>query len=116
MNSRPSYCNILGCSYPSRRYRSGARRAIRREAAAESIFRNSPRLDELQQIIGATGFRADAGEHEPTEWLSVHQGAGDLAIDIEIADEELALNTRDIFRTARIQTSRQRVPSAVGDF
>src|SRR5689334_3008264 len=78
--------------------------AFRCEAAAERIFRNRPRLQELQQIIGTAGFGADSGKLEAAERLAVYQGAGDLAINVQVADEELALDAGDVLRTVRIET------------
>ena len=55
---------------------------------AQSVFGYCPRFEKLQQIIRPAGLGADAGEFEAAEGLAVDQGAGDVAIDIEVADAE----------------------------
>src|SRR5437870_3322557 len=67
-----------------------------REPAAHGIFSNSPRQHKLQQVIRPARFRADAGHLEAAERLALDQGAGDLAVDIEIADAEVALDAADV--------------------
>src|SRR6516162_9099185 len=75
---------------------------IRGEAAPHGIFCDNPRYDELTQIIRAAGFGTDAGQLEPAERLAGDQGAGDLAIDVQIADAEFALDSANVVGAARI--------------
>src|SRR5690349_5739305 len=61
---------------------------VRGEAATHRVFGADARLDELEEVFAAAGFGADAGETEAAEGLPADQGAGDPAIQIEIADAE----------------------------
>src|SRR5262249_3191180 len=73
------------------------------EAAAHGVLCNSPRNDELQQVIRSAGLGADARELEAAERLAIHQGPGDLAIDVQVADAELPLDALDVGRAARVE-------------
>ena len=42
------------------------------------------------QVVGPAGLGADAGELEPAERLAIDQGTRDPAIDVQVADPELA--------------------------
>src|SRR5262245_37464290 len=88
---------------------------VRSEAASEGILRDSARQQELQQVIGPAGLRADARQAEAAERLAIDQGAGDLAVDVEVAHAELALDPLDVRRAAREQPAGQRVGHVVGD-
>src|SRR5439155_5426275 len=81
----------------------------RGEASAQGVFREHARGHELLEIIRPAGFRADAAELEPAEGLAIHQRAGDLAIDVKIADEEFAPDALDVGGTAREKSAGQRV-------
>jgi hydroxymethylpyrimidine pyrophosphatase-like HAD family hydrolase len=85
------------------------------EAAAERVLRDRPRQHELEQIVRPACLRADARQLEAAERLAVHQRPRDLAIDVQVADAELALHPRDVLRAARVQAARQRVFRSVGD-
>ncbi len=47
-------------------------------------------VDEVEQVVGAAGLGAGAGEAEAAEGLAADEGAGDAAVEVEIADAELA--------------------------
>ena len=68
----------------------------RGEAAPHGVLGDSPRQHELQQVIRAARLGADARQLEAAERLPVDQGAGDLAVDVQVADAELALDPRDV--------------------
>ena len=70
---------------------------------------------ELLQVIRAAGLGADARELEPAERLAIDEGAGDRAVDVEVADPELAFDPLDIRRAARIEAAGQGVDGPVGD-
>ena len=74
---------------PSIRGTSIPRLRRRGEAAAEGVFGDRAFDDELQQVVGAARFVADAGELEAAERLAVDEGAGDRAVQIQIAHEQL---------------------------
>ena len=54
------------------------------------VLRDRPRHHELQQVIRPARLGADARQLEAAERLAVHQRPRDLAVDVEIADAELA--------------------------
>lgn len=54
----------------------------RSETTADRMFCDRPWQDELQQIIAATGFAADAGHFEAPKRLTTDERASDRAIEI----------------------------------
>ena len=80
------------------------------------VLRNAPGVHELQQIIRAAGFGADAAHLEAAEGLAVDDGSGDLAVDVEIADAELTADAGDVGGAAGEQAAGEGVLGAVGDF
>ena len=61
---------------------------IGRKAAAQGVFGDAYRVGELLEIILAAGLAADAAQPEATEGLACDEGAGDLAVEVEVADAE----------------------------
>jgi len=61
-----------------------------REAAAHRVLRNRAWQDELQEIVRPAGLAADARHLETAKGLAVNDGSGDLAVDVEVSDAELA--------------------------
>ena len=57
---------------------------------AHGVFGRAAGLDEVQQVVGAAGLAADAREAETAERLPADQRAGDAAVEIQVADAELA--------------------------
>ena len=57
---------------------------------------------EVEQVVGAARLGADARELETTKRLAIDQRAGDASVDVEIADAELAFDSFDIGRAARV--------------
>ena len=88
----------------------------RREPAPHRVLRDRSRQHELQQIIRPARLRADARQLEAAERLAIDQRAGDLAVDVKVADAEAPLDGLDVARAAREEAARQRVLRAVGDF
>ena len=68
------------------------------EAAPHGVLGDGAGQHELQQVVGAARLGADAGKLEPAEGLAVDQGAGDLAVDVQVADAELAPDPLDVAR------------------
>ena len=68
--------------------------------AAEGVFGADARLDELEEVVAAAGFGADAGETESAEGLPADQRAGDATVQIEIADPKLATSLLQMRRRA----------------
>ena len=56
------------------------------EAVADRVLGHRARLDELQQVVGAARLGAGAGEAPAAERLAADHRAGDLAVDVEVAD------------------------------
>ena len=71
-----------------------------RKAAAHGVFGDRARDEELQQVVGSAGLGADAGHLEAAERLALHEGAGDLAVDVEVADAEFAADALKVLGTA----------------
>ena len=58
------------------------------EAVAHRVLGDDARLDELEQVVGAAGLRADAGQAVAAERLAADHRAGDVAVHVEVADRE----------------------------
>ena len=50
------------------------------------VLGDDPRVGELQQVVGPSGLRADAGEPVAAERLAADHRAGGAAVDVEVAD------------------------------
>ena len=68
----------------------------RGETAAEGVFRDGTRIGELQKIIRAAGLGAHAGEAESAKGLPADEGAGDRAVEVEVADAEFLLGAGEV--------------------
>src|SRR3989442_12103720 len=86
-----------------------------REALADRVLRDDPRLDELQQVVGTAGLRAGARKAVAAERLAADEPAGDGAIDVEVSRPEFPHGAADVRRGTREETARQRGPPLVGD-
>jgi len=49
----------------------------------------------LEEVIGAAGFGADAGEFVAAEGLAFDECAGDFSVDVEVADSEFFSDAGD---------------------
>ena len=76
---------------------------LRREPPAHRVLGDAAGQQKLEQVIRAAGLGADARELEAAERLAVDQGPGDPAVDVQIADAELALDSLDVRRAARVR-------------
>src|SRR5688500_10364362 len=85
------------------------------EAAAERVLGDRARDHELEGVVRAAGLGADAGELEAAEGLAVHERAGDLAVDVEVADAELAADAVDRRGAAGVDAAGEGIFRAVGD-
>src|SRR5687768_16304075 len=70
--------------------------ARRREPAAQRVLRRHPRPHELLEVVRPPRLRPHARELVAAERLAVHQRAGDLAVDVQVADAELATHALDV--------------------
>src|SRR3989442_15879463 len=86
-----------------------------REALADRVLRDDPRLDELQQVVGTAGLRAGARKAVAAERLAADERAGDGAIDVEVSRPEFLRGAADVRRGAREESARQRVLAVVGE-
>ena len=68
----------------------------------------------MGQVFGAAGLGADTRQLESAKGLAVDQGAGDSAVDVEIAHPELAAGPPDGGGAAGVEAAGQREPGAVG--
>src|SRR5687767_10762834 len=81
----------------------------------QRVLGDGPGNHELRQIIRPAGLGTGARQLEPAKRLTIDQGAGDLAIDVEIPDSVLAPNALDVRRAARKQAAGQGIARRVGD-
>src|SRR5207245_568721 len=79
------------------------------------VLCDSPRDEKLQQVIGSARLGADSGHLESAKGLTLNESAGDFAVDVQVADLELALGPGDVLRAARKDATGQGVGRAVGD-
>src|SRR5262249_15188534 len=71
--------------------------------------------DELEEVVGAARLRANARHSKAAEGLAGDEGAGDAAVDVEVADAELALGPLEVRGLAREDAARELVRAVVGD-
>src|SRR5947199_10815462 len=86
-----------------------------RETLTERVLRHGTGLDELPEIVGATGFRSDARQAVAAERLASDDGTGDGAVDIDVAGAQLGRGARDVRRRARDNARGERVVGGVAD-
>ena len=86
-----------------------------REPPAHGVLGHAAGQQEFEQVVGPAGLGADPRELEPAERLAVDQGPGDPAVDVEVADAELAADPLDVGRAARIEAAGEGILGAVGD-
>ena len=60
----------------------------RREATAHGVFCYHTWIEELKEIVWATGFGADTGHLESTERLTFNECASVVAVEVEVTDAE----------------------------
>src|SRR5262249_32932807 len=53
------------------------------------LLRHALRLQEQQQVVAAAGLAVGAAHVEAAERVAAHHRAGALAVQVEVADEEL---------------------------
>src|SRR5438270_40169 len=88
---------------------------VGREALAPRVLADRAGLEELQQVVGPTGLRADARHAEAAEGLTADDGAGDGSVDVDVAGPQLDLGLADVMRRTRVDAGGQRVLGVVGD-
>src|SRR5690606_157874 len=84
------------------------------EPAPQGVFRDDPGVDELLQVVRATGLEARARQAEAAERLPAHHGPRDPAVDIQVPDPELPPRPLDARRAAGENAARQFVFAVVG--
>src|SRR5579864_8747212 len=70
-----------------------------------NLFAHRFGLQKQQEVIRSPGFRIGARHVEAAEGMCAHHGAGRLAIEIQIADVELAARTVELRAIARIDAA-----------
>src|SRR5712671_465583 len=78
-----------------------------RKPAPQAILCNDPRHEKVLQILTATCFGAATGHFETAKRLTLDNGAGDRAIKVEVAADQLGLCPLQINGAARITTARE---------
>src|SRR6266705_1894428 len=89
------------------------RRGVWREAVAHDVFGDDAGNHELQQVIGAAGFRSAARHLESSERMPTDDGAGAGAIDVYVARDQLRFDAFDVGRTAGEKSPGQCVVGVV---
>src|SRR6266446_4066335 len=69
------------------------------EASAQAILRYHARHKEVLQILASPRFGAAAGHFEAAEGLAFDEGAGDGAVEVEIAADHLGLHAFEVRRS-----------------
>src|SRR6266487_805402 len=72
-------------------------------------------LREEIEILAASGLRVGSRHVEPAERMHAHERARALAVQVEVAAEELPLTALEPLPVARIEGARQAVLRIVGD-
>jgi hypothetical protein len=75
---------------------------------SHGVLRHAAAPQELLQVVRPAGLHAGAGEGDAAEGLDADQGAGDLAVQIEVADPEGASRPFKVCRQARVDAAGQR--------
>src|SRR3954463_5454047 len=80
----------------------------RHEPMPQRIFRDHPRPQELLQVVRPARLDSRPGHAHAAEWLRSYSGAGDLPVDVEIADAKVATRQLDMLRESREHTAGER--------
>src|SRR3990170_2690897 len=83
------------------------KRGRRDEAVAQGVLGNRPRFEKLKEVVRPAGLGADAGELQAAERLALDDGAGDAAVDVEVAHAEFLPRFFDMRRRAGKDTAGQ---------
>ena len=79
------------------------------------FLRDRLRLREEEEVVAAAGLGVGARHVEAAERVDADQRAGALAVEVEVADEELALAALELLAVARVDGAGQAVLGVVGD-
>src|SRR5262245_12684605 len=78
------------------------------EAVSHRVLGDRARLAELQQVVRPAGLRPGSRETPTAERLAPDHRAGDLAVDVEVADGRARGDARDRRRAAAEEPGGQR--------
>src|SRR6266850_2597873 len=84
------------------------------EAASQTILGYEAGNQEVLQIFAAAGFGSSAAHFEAAERLPFDDRAGDWAVDVEIAANQLVFGALDIHWAARVDSASERELALVG--
>src|SRR4029079_15342760 len=85
------------------------------EAAADGVLGDGAGDNELEEIIAAAGLAADARHFEAAEGLAIDEGTGDGAVEVEVADGEIAFGAVEGCGAAAVDAAGEGVIGGVGD-
>src|SRR6516165_12615466 len=88
---------------------------IRAASTSADLLGDALGLQEKQQVVAAAGLGVGAAHVEAAERVGADDRAGGLAVDVEVADEELALGALDLLGIAGVDRAGEPVLGAVGD-
>ena len=78
------------------------------QPVAHRVLAHRPRLDELQQVVGAAGLQAGPRQPVAAERLAADHRAGDPAVDVQVADRRALADAADGRRVAGEQPAGER--------
>src|SRR6185437_11618813 len=85
------------------------------KATTHGVLGDRARQQKKQEVIVTSGLAADARHLESAKRLAADQGAGNAAVEIKIAHQQLAACPFEMRRAARKNPARQCVLRAVKD-
>src|SRR5688572_13045007 len=68
-----------------------------------------------RQVVGAAGLGVGAAHAEASEGLDADEGAGDAAVEVDVAGLELPARPLEVVAVLRIDAAREAVGAVVGD-
>ena len=104
-------CSCLLC----RLFLCGGLCFFRSEASSHCVFSDVNRNQKLHQIIRTARLTANAAHSETAERLSLHDGSGDLTVQVQVAHVKIIADTFQCSRAATVDAASQCVACVIGD-
>src|ERR1051326_821275 len=88
---------------------------LKHSLAANYFLANRLGLGEQVEVVGSAGLRVGARHIEAAERMGAHDGSRAFAVDVQVADVELAPGALDLLRRRRVDGSGEPEVRTVGD-
>jgi len=88
---------------------------LRGESAAHRVFGNVDRDEELQEVVRAAGFAADAGHAVAAEGVSLNKRSSDFTVEIQVTHLEFVTGSSQRCGAATVNSAGQGVARPVRD-